>query len=207
MKKILLPLFITIFILTSAVILTLNFRPLYYHDMTALKIEQTSGFSKKVIYENYNALINYNSIFQRGDLSLTLPMSEEGKIHFMEVKRIFDVIQLLCPLSFAAALFLGLSELKKKQYRFFKTSAITTILLPAVCGIFAAFDWERTFTVFHQIMFRNDYWLFDEKLDPVITILPDEFFFHCVFMILLIVFLETLLCLGFHAFFRRRFML
>ena len=27
--------------------------------------------------------------------------------------------------------------------------------------------------------FDNDYWLFNSKTDPVIKILPDEFFMHC----------------------------
>ena len=27
--------------------ITLNFRPLYYHDISSLKIEENSGFSKK----------------------------------------------------------------------------------------------------------------------------------------------------------------
>lgn len=39
-----------------------------------------------------------------------------------------------------------------------------------------AVNWEAVFIMFHKIMFRNDYWLFDEALDPVITILPDTFF-------------------------------
>lgn len=207
MKRFFLPLFITIFIISSSVIITLNFRPLYYHDIDALKIEDTSGFSKTVIRENYDALIQYNSVFYRGDLSLTLPLSREGRIHFMEVKQIFDTIQIVCPLSLVFACILGWMELKKKRYHFFRTSAIAAILAPAFCGIWAALNWEQTFILFHKIMFRNDFWLFDERLDPVITILPDEFFLHCVAVIIFIVFLEALLCLGFHAFFHRKSML
>ena len=40
-------------------------------------------------------------------------------------------------------------------------------------------NWERFFIGFHKLMFSNDYWLFDPARDPVILILPDEFFFHC----------------------------
>lgn len=207
MKRFVLPFLLMIFIITSSVTLTLNFRPLYYHDMTALKIEQTSGFSKKLIQENYDALISYNSIFSRDHLKLTLPMSKEGRIHFSEVKRIFTVIQILCPLTLAASLLLGTSELKRRQYRFFRTSGLTAILLPVLCGIFAVSNWDRTFTMFHKIMFRNNYWLFDEALDPVITILPDQFFFHCALMIVLIIFFEIILCFGLYPFFRHKFML
>lgn len=38
----------------------------------------------------------------------------------------------------------------------------------------------------HKVFFDNDYWLFDPKYDPVITILPDRFFLHCGILIVLI---------------------
>ena len=89
MKNILISLCLALFIISASVTITLNFRPLYYHDISSLQIEETSGFSKKVIRENYDALIDYNQFFYSGKLKLTLPMSREGKIHFEEVKRIF----------------------------------------------------------------------------------------------------------------------
>lgn len=61
--------------------------------------------------------------------------------------------------------------------------------------------------MFHKIMFRNDYWLFDEALDPVIKILPDAFFFHCAVMIILLILFGSLLCILFRSFFRHKFML
>lgn len=86
MKNILISLCLALFIISASVTITLNFRPLYYHDISSLKIEETSGFSKKVIRENYDALIDYNQFFYSGKLKLTLPMSREGRIHFEEVK-------------------------------------------------------------------------------------------------------------------------
>ena len=65
MKNILISLCLALFIISASVTITLNFRPLYYHDISSLKIEETSGFSKKVIRENYDALIDYNLCFMR----------------------------------------------------------------------------------------------------------------------------------------------
>ena len=56
MKNILISLCLALFIISASVTITLNFRPLYYHDISSLKIEETSGFSKKVIRENNDAL-------------------------------------------------------------------------------------------------------------------------------------------------------
>lgn len=85
MKNILTSLCLALFIISAAVTITLNFRPLYYHDISALKIEETSGFSKKVIKDNYDELIDYNQFFRSGKLKLTMPMTKEGRIHFADL--------------------------------------------------------------------------------------------------------------------------
>ena len=42
----------------------------------------------------------------------------------------------------------------------------------------------------HRIFFRNDYWIFDAETDPVIRMLPEEFFLHCGLLIILLVLLQ-----------------
>ena len=59
--------------------------------------------------------------------------------------------------------------------------------IPTVIGFLAAIDFNKAFVIFHQIVFRNDYWIFNEATDPVITILPEAFFMHCFMMIVGIV--------------------
>ena len=179
MKNILISLCLALFIISASVTITLNFRPLYYHDISSLKIEETSGFSKKVIRENYDALIDYNQFFYSGKLKLTLPMSREGKIHFEEVKRIFVGIEYLCVITLILSCFLIKRKIRSRNIDFLRSASIITVLLPVIVGILCAFNWDAAFTLFHEIMFRNDYWIFDEATDPVIMILPDAFFLHC----------------------------
>ena len=46
-------------------------------------------------------------------------------------------------------------------------------------------DFDQAFTVFHSIFFPGkDNWLFDPATDPVILILPEEFFRSCAILIL-----------------------
>lgn len=179
MKNILISLCLALFIISASVTITLNFRPLYYHDISSLKIEETSGFSKKVIRENYDALIDYNQFFYSGKLKLTLPMSREGKIHFEEVKRIFVGIEYLCVITLILSCFLIKRKIRSRNIDFLRSASIITVLLPVIVGILCAVNWDAAFTLFHEIMFRNDYWIFDEATDPVIMILPDAFFLHC----------------------------
>ncbi len=52
-----------LFFISFSVVLVLNFRPLYYHDIEALGIVESSGISEEDIRTNYDTLISYNSIF------------------------------------------------------------------------------------------------------------------------------------------------
>ena len=189
MKNILISLCLALFIISASVTITLNFRPLYYHDISSLKIEETSGFSKKVIRENYDALIDYNQFFYSGKLKLTLPMSREGKIHFEEVKRIFVGIEYLCVITLILSCFLIKRKIRSRNIDFLRSASIITVLLPVIVGILCAFNWDAAFTLFHEIMFRNDYWIFDERTDPIIKVLPEEvFMLYSIVIIVLVIF-------------------
>lgn len=207
MKNILTSICLALFIISASVTITLNFRPLYYHDISSLKIEESSGYSKKVIKKNYDALIDYNQFFHSKKLKLTMPMSKEGRIHFSEVKRIFVAVEIMCIITLILSIFLIHHQIQQGHTQFLKTASIISLLLPAIAGIFTFINWDFTFVLFHKIMFRNDYWLFDEATDPVITILPDAFFLHCAIMIFLLILLGSLLCMVFRSFFHRKFML
>ena len=207
MKNILTSICLALFIISASVTITLNFRPLYYHDISSLQIEETSGYSKKVIKDNYDALIDYNQFFHSEKLKLTMPMSREGRIHFAEVKQIFVAIEIICIITLILSVFLIHHQIQHHHFEFLKTTSIISLLLPAIAGIFTFINWDFTFVLFHKIMFRNDYWLFDEATDPVITILPDTFFLHCAVLIFVLILLGSLLCMVFRSFFHRKFML
>lgn len=185
-----------LFIISSAVVLTLNARWLYLMDISLLHIDMSSGMTTQKILENYDALIRYNQIWQRGVLVFpSLAMSHSGAVHFAEVKRIFDIIQLLCAVTGIISLVNIIRGIRSGRKRYLRTAGILTIVLPLVLGLLLALNWDRFFIGFHKLVFRNDYWLFDPATDPVITILPDEYFMHCAIMILVLVALGAALCL------------
>lgn len=202
MKKIFSPLNIllafvlVLFIISAAVVITLNFRPLYYWDIDLLNIMESSGYSREEIVQNYNVLIDYNSIFGPKELNFpTLAMSETGRIHFEEVKNVFIFFEI-------TAMITGIFSLAGILYRHYRKNAgylllagILTVGIPAVLAVLIALNWDRVFVLFHKIVFNNDYWIFDAATDPVITILPDTFFMHCALLILALVVLGSVICL------------
>lgn len=171
-----------------SVTITLNFRPLYYMDMKLLHISEDSGYSDEVIKKNYDVLIDYNNVWHTETLDFPdFPMSESGRIHFEEVKKVFGVFEygaiILLPISIVIIVIAN----KRKLGRMFAAAGICSIGIPAALGLLIASNWEWVFVTFHKLVFRNDYWLFDPNTDPVILILPDAFFMHCAAMILLLV--------------------
>ena len=62
-----------------------------------------------------------------------------------------------------------------------------TILLPIIVSIPLIINFNYFFIKFHELVFSNDYWIFDPEIDPVINILPQNVFFHIGMLILVII--------------------
>ena len=166
-------------------------RPLYYWDTDNLQIPETSGYSKEICIENYDALIDYNLI--GGSEKLVFPsfsMSEQGEIHFAEVKEIFitmQVISIAGIILFAGfMLYRKLHGVPREGTLWMRFTGIVLLSAVVLIGLAMAIDWQWSFEFMHKVFFDNNYWLFDLKYDPVITILPDRFFLHCGILIVLI---------------------
>ena len=57
-----------------------------------------------------------------------------------------------------------------------------------VVGGLAALDFDRAFVVFHSVFFPGKTnWVFDWHLDPIILLLPQDFFMNCAILILALV--------------------
>ena len=188
-----------VIIICLAVSITVWFRPLYYFDIDYLQIPARSGIAAEICRMNYDVLIDYNVIGGPDTLQFpTLAMSETGRIHFEEVKDIFIAMQwigIIGGLAIIAA-FVFWKEKDWMHYSVLAAVGIAAVVLAAVI-----IDWQWAFETMHKIFFNNDYWLFSPKTDPVIRILPDEFFMHCGIMIILIV---VLIMAAFEIIYRKR---
>lgn len=188
--------FLSIALITTALKFTLNFKTLYYFDISFLKITEETKFSREEIIKNYDVLIEYLNPSFDGELKLpTFPMSPEAKQHFVEVKDIFVRLNYLMYISLAIGGIGVINYLIKKNMKVFKWTSIFLLILPIVLTIPFSLNFDATFTVFHKIFFRNDYWLFDPNTDPIITVLPQSFFMHAAILILAIITIESLLSL------------
>lgn len=188
MKKIsnlILAFLMSLFIITSIVKFTVVFKPLYYFDIKHLNIPILSGMSEEEIKLNYDYLIKYNTSYRDYEFNMpTLKSSIQGKIHFEEVRDVFKVLNKINIISGVISVLGIYIVLKKKEIKIIKYAGIISMLIPIFLVIPITIQFEKSFEIFHRLIFNNDYWIFDPSKDPVINMLPAEFFLHCGVVIL-----------------------
>ena len=108
--------------------------------------------------------------------------NEQDRIHMADVKDLFLgglKVRTIC-LILAAFLILVLAVRKADLKRFLPGCYFRAfgIFLAAAAFLAAAFaiDFTRCFTIFHEIFFTNDLWIFDPATDYMIRMLPEGFF-------------------------------
>jgi integral membrane protein (TIGR01906 family) len=177
---------IAVFVVSASVTFTLFDRSAYARMQERIDLPDLIGFSEEEILANYNALIEYNSVFFTKPLTFpTLAMSESGRIHFEEVKTIFSAIQIMMIVSAALTAFLCVTFIKKRRYKFIRLGGIMSLVIPAIVVLaMLIIGWDRFFVIFHQLFFNNEYWVFDYRTDPIILLLPDTWFLYCLFRII-----------------------
>lgn len=171
---------IFLLIISFAIMLTINFTPLYAWDIDYLSISERTGLSKAALLENYQVLLHYLNRPWVTALHLPdFPSSKSGLLHFYEVKRLFLLDYLIFAISGVISVFY-VRFLKKTKRKWILIRPFGWgIAAPIVILFLMSAGFDRFFTQFHQLFFNNDAWLFDPAVDPVILALPETFFMHC----------------------------
>ncbi|MBR5023299.1 MAG: TIGR01906 family membrane protein [Oscillospiraceae bacterium] len=189
---------IALVILSGAIALPILFRPFYWWHIRPLDIPSYVGLSVSHIKQAYGEMMDYcmglSNTFSVG----ILPFSDSGAAHFADVRNLF--ILDLAVLAAAGIVLAVLCVIDRKKPvclaghtpGFWSAIGLGTGFL-AVGGL-VAIDFEKAFTVFHKIFFPGkDNWAFDIYDDPVINMLPAEFFANCALLIFAVILLS---CIG-----------
>lgn len=187
---------IFIFILTISITLTIINVPLYRFTLSFLDIPERVGLTGDQIMHNYSELMGYlNNPFNNTLALSDFPVSESGAFHFYEVKILFFVNYGALILSFIL-MFTYLRHIKRtgaywKLVEPFKIG----IFVPIILLILLAISFDQMFVIFHEVLFNNDAWLFNPATDPIINVLPQEFFMYCFIFAFIVI--ELLLVSGY----------
>ena len=179
-------------ILTGAIAIPILLRPFYWLHIAPLNIPETMGLSVAQIKEAYGQMLDYcmglSNTFSVG----VLPYSQSGAAHFADVRKLFVLDLAVFVISAAALTVLHFRFRDKGETLAGHTpgfwSTVGLGVSAAVVGIFAAVDFDKAFTVFHKIVFPGKTnWGFNPRRDPVIDMLPVEFFRNCAIFIFLLI--------------------
>lgn len=196
----------SLFLILGAVRFTIGFKELYYFDIGYLGITSQIGLSEEEIKLNYDYIIDYN--FSKEDSEFNMPTiksSPEGKIHFEEVRDIFRNVNNFFVLCMIFSIIGLVINIKNKNFEFLKTTSMSIITIPLVLSLPLLIDFNKSFIIFHKLLFDNDYWIFDPNLDPVIKMLPEEFFFHAGIMILGLIILLSAISYGTYKILKKKY--
>lgn len=171
---------IFVFILTAAIALTILATPIYQFALNWLDIPERVGMSYEQIMENYYAVMKYLHFPWIDTLVFPdFPVSASGAFHFWEVKILFYLNYGLLLLSGVSSYFY-LRKIKQTNgyWRLVQPFKIA-IFLPILLLFMLLIDFDTMFVIFHKLLFNNDAWIFSAVTDPIITVLPQEFFMLC----------------------------
>jgi len=170
------------FLLSLAILLTIYLAWLLYpQEISWLNLTNRVHLQPQTIQHNFNVLMDYltNPFSQQLEMP-DLPSSVSGLHHFAVVKGLFHLTQAVALLT-APLFYLFWENVVKPDYlSLYRKAFIFMVGLPLRLGLFGVLvGFEQFFTLFHQILFvGDDTWLFDPAFDPVILILPENFFLH-----------------------------
>lgn len=171
------------FILTAAISITIFASyGLFAFDIKHYYLEQAVGMKYGTIMKNYAQMMDYliNPFNWHWHLS-DFASSPAGRLHFLDCKKLFL-------LNFGVFIISGIIVAKFRKVRArFNRVFLWIGIVGIVLAVLMLLNFDEFFVVFHEVLFRNSDWLFDPNKDPIINVLPEEFFTQC-FVLFFIIF-------------------
>ena len=187
--KILFTISLVLLLWTASACVPFYFRDFYFMQMDSLGICEEAGKTPQQVKDAYNDMLDFlvfNKDFKLGDFEYT----EDAKAHFQDVKALFGGILIVMLVSFIVVVTLLILQMKKKislkMWGFHAGfyASIFAITLPCVILAFSAINFRAAGEFFHYILFPGkSNWVFYPSQDPIIKILPVQFFVNCAILI------------------------
>lgn len=131
--------------------------------------------------------LDFKAVVQNDEVEF---FSNRDKLHMIDVKNIFIAINRLkyFLITLLLVIIIIVTTIKSLRPDIGKVLIFSTILgtLPFLLLIFLILmDFNKYFTIFHEVFFDNDLWLLDPKVDRLVNIFPEKFFAYSALKILI----------------------
>lgn len=181
-------------LIAVAIKLTILNRPLYVLVLHWLDIPEKVQLPMETILENYDQMMTYLTDRSVENFVLSdFPVSESGAFHFWEVRNLFSLNDLLLVVGglLTVVFFYFVYHYQLNHWLIQKAKQL--LWLPPVVIMLLLIFFDQVFVWFHELAFDNDAWIFNPATDPIINVLPAEYFLACFISVFLLVELGTLL--------------
>lgn len=166
---------LALFILTTAITATIfSSYILFAFNIRFYNLDSLVNLSYGTVYKNYVEMMNYLINPFQGQFHLSnFISSSAGRLHFEDCKKLFM-------LNFGVWIVSGLLVIKFHKIRAHFNKVFLWIgIVGIILALLMLIDFDGFFVIFHEVLFRNSDWLFDPGRDPIINVLPEEFFTQC----------------------------
>lgn len=115
--------------------------------------------------------------------------NDREKAHMVDVQKLFlggmDLRLGAATVFIASLVILNFikADWKKRLPKSFLVGVGGFVVAVGVLAVFVATNFNKYFTIFHEIFFDNDLWILDPRTDLLIRMLPEGFFFDMVIRI------------------------
>lgn len=186
-------------ILSAAIAAPILLRPFYYLHIKPMGLGEDMLLTAGQVKTAYNEMMNYctglSSTFSVG----VLGWSESGFAHFADVRKLFLLDLGVLAGSAIALILIAVFQRKNRNPLclgghtpgFWGAIGLGGAFL--VVGGLAALDFDRAFVIFHELFFPGkSNWVFDGYEDPIIYLLPWQFFRNCAIFILAVILISSI---------------
>lgn len=179
---------VAVALLTGSIAVPIAVRPFYYAQIVPLHLPEKSGLTIGEICRAYDEAMDYCTGAQDKFSAGILDYSEAGAAHFSDCRRLFllDHWLFAAALSVIAAIMVyarktSLPRPFGRSPAFWGAAGMCAALLTA--AIFTAANFDRAFDLFHRILFPGkSNWVLNHTSDPIVRILPAEYFQNCAIL-------------------------
>lgn len=172
-------------------------------------IEEATGMSVENLMVVTDKMMDY-LIDKRDTLDMEAEVNgeleevfgEREKAHMVDVKDLFlqgKSFRDLSAVTLLIALLYFLTarrEWLKDWFGQLKVFFIGSFITVGILGALFASDFNKYFTIFHEMFFDNDLWLLDPKTDILINMVPEIFFFQTCMLVISLFVLSIILILS-----------
>lgn len=183
---------VTLILLSVQIVL--RFTPFYNYHIQKYNLTSRTHLNSEQIQQEYQYLVQYLTDSNSAEFNLRyLPYSKQGKIHFEDVRNIFMSIEKIQVGALLFSIGMLVIQIRRRDYGFLRGLYRWLLGIPVLVSLPLILDFEHSFIIFHKLLFRNDYWIFDPDKDPIIHLLPQQFFMNAAFFIIAIIFFYAIL--------------